>query len=175
MPGKDGRSVAEWDNTHGEPESAASTMPGHWAPKRKGGCIVDIGLAEVIGLIICMVGAYIIGHHRSSRRSKRFAERIGEEARGTLGQRADIQFPQDAAFLVENPDEYGHGDEPDREALNPFDQQFITWQERFNYPPGTPNADKAEYQYYLIAMEVWEDYETYSFIEDWASVLDDRR
>ena len=31
------------------------------------------------------------------------------------------------------------------------------------------------HQYYLIAMEVWEDYETYSIIEDWASALGDRR
>ncbi len=131
---------------------------------------MDIGLAGVAGLIIGMMGAYIVGYHRGSRRFKRFTEHIGENARDVLDRRADIQFPPGAVFLVEDADEYGHGDDPVREALNPFDQQFITWQERFDYPPGTPDDDKAEYQYYLIAMEAWEDYELYSYVENWASL-----
>ena len=84
---------------------------------------------------------------------------------------ADIQFPAGATFLVEDPDEHGHGDDPERVALNPFDQQFITWQERFDYPPGTPDEDKPEYRYFLIAMETWEDCEYYSYNTNWAATL----
>ena len=131
---------------------------------------MDIGFAWVIGLIIGMIGAYIVGYRRGSRRFKRFTEYLGWNARGVFDERADIQFPSGAVFLVEDADEYGNGDEPIPEALNPFDQQFITWQERFEYPPGTPDGDKAEYRYFLTAQEAWEDYELFSDVEGWASM-----
>ncbi len=131
---------------------------------------MDIGIVVVIGLVICVIAAYVVGYRRGSRRFKRFTEYLGWNARGVFDERSDVQFPSGAVFLVEDADEYGNGDDPIPEALNPFDQQFITWQERFDYPPGTPDGDKAEYRYFLIAQEAWEDYELFSDVEGWASM-----
>ncbi len=123
------------------------------------------------GLIVCMIGAYIVGHRRGSRLFGRLSDHLRTAAREALGERAYIQFPVGATFLVEDSDEYSHGDDPDREALNSFDQQFITWRERIDCSPGTPDEDKVEYRYSLTAMEAWEDRECYLRNTNWAATL----